>query len=151
MPSLTRISGASSPHASVTTNEPPREVKFFRFNTLCDFLRESFQQCQDRISDISSAIGGSITQGEQLLRRTALIVSTNVRIFQTVRSIQVTLSHIPQGIERQQLVYMIDALGKTSPFHLEFVRSAGPTDRNAHDFRLDDMQCLACGIRCLRI
>ncbi|KAL5600873.1 hypothetical protein FOVSG1_006903 [Fusarium oxysporum f. sp. vasinfectum] len=95
------------------------------FTTLRDFLRESCQRCQDRISQISCAIGGSIAQGERLLRRSALIFQTNVRIFQEVRSIHAMLSRIPQGIERQQPVYMIDALGKTSPFHLEFVRSAG--------------------------
>ena len=49
---------------------------------------------------------------------------TNIRIFQTVHSIHDILSQVPQGIERQQPVYMIDALGKTSPFHFEFVRSA---------------------------
>ncbi|CAI6231579.1 unnamed protein product [Periconia digitata] len=94
------------------------------YTTLRDFMQDSFQQCQDRISQISCAIGGSIAQGERLLRRTALIFQTNLQIFQAVRSIHDMLVRVPQGIERQQPVYMIDALGKTSPFHLEFVRSA---------------------------
>jgi len=94
------------------------------FNTLRNLLQESFHQCYDRISQMSNAIGGSIAQGEHLIRRTTLIFQTNIRIFQTVCSIHTMLSQIPQGVERQQPVYMIDALGKTSPFHLDFVRSA---------------------------
>jgi hypothetical protein len=34
------------------------------------------------------------------------------------------ITNIPGQVERQQPVYMIDALGKASPFHPEFVRSA---------------------------
>lgn len=34
------------------------------------------------------------------------------------------ITRIPGQVDRQQPVYMIDALGKASPFHLEFVRSA---------------------------
>ena len=30
---------------------------------------------------------------------------------------------IPGQVERQRPVYLIDALGRTSPFHLEFIRS----------------------------
>ena len=38
--------------------------------------------------------------------------------------IQRALAQIPRQIDREQPVYLVDALGKASPFHLEFVRSA---------------------------
>jgi hypothetical protein len=47
-----------------------------------------------------------------------------VQIFQAVLDLQNILTRIPGQVERQQPVYLIDALGKASPFHLEFVRSA---------------------------
>jgi hypothetical protein len=49
---------------------------------------------------------------------------TNVKVFQIVLQIQQFITRIPGQVERQQPVYLLDALGKTSPFHLEFVRSA---------------------------
>lgn len=49
---------------------------------------------------------------------------TNVQIFQTVIRIQEILTRIPGQVERQQPVYLIDALGREMAFHLEFVLSA---------------------------
>lgn len=48
----------------------------------------------------------------------------NIQIFQAVLKIQNFITHIPAQVERQQPVYLIDAFGRQSPFHLEFVRSA---------------------------
>jgi hypothetical protein len=47
-----------------------------------------------------------------------------VKVFQIALEIQQAVTRIPGQVERQQPVYLFDALGKTSPFHLEFVRSA---------------------------
>jgi hypothetical protein len=49
--------------------------------------------------------------------------ATNIRIFQIVLSIQNIITRIPGQVERQQPVYMIDALGRHAPFYLEFIRS----------------------------
>ncbi len=38
-------------------------------------------------------------------------------------NIQNVITRIPGQVERQQPVYLMDALGKIAPFHLEFVRS----------------------------
>ena len=48
---------------------------------------------------------------------------TNFQVFQIVCNIQNIITRIPGQVERQQPVYLIDALGKIAPFHLEFVRS----------------------------
>ncbi|KAN0117809.1 hypothetical protein V8E51_003786 [Hyaloscypha variabilis] len=65
-----------------------------------------------------------VRQGTELLDTTSSILCTNVKIFQVVLQIQQMITNIPGQVERQQPVYMIDALGRHSPFHLEFVRSA---------------------------
>lgn len=46
----------------------------------------------------------------------------NIKVFQIVLQIQEIINRVPAQIERQQPVYLIDTLGKESPFHLEFVR-----------------------------
>jgi hypothetical protein len=46
-----------------------------------------------------------------------------VKVFQIVLQIQRLITTIPAQVERQEPVYLLDALGRTSPFHLEFVRS----------------------------
>jgi hypothetical protein len=83
-----------------------------------------------------------IEQGKKLLEMTTkvLLVSlkfgciqfsyltcyrqTNVQVFQVVLDIQKIITRIPGQVDQQQPVYLIDALGKSSSFHLEFVRSA---------------------------
>jgi hypothetical protein len=47
-----------------------------------------------------------------------------LKVFQIVLQIQQFVTRIPSQVERQQPVYLLDALGKSSPFHLEFIRSA---------------------------
>ena len=49
---------------------------------------------------------------------------SNVRIFQMTYEIHNIITRSPGQAERQQPVFLIDALGKYSPFHLETVRSA---------------------------
>jgi hypothetical protein len=49
--------------------------------------------------------------------------AASVRIFQIVCSIQNIISRIPGQVDHQQPVYMIDALGRSAPFYLEFIRS----------------------------
>jgi hypothetical protein len=45
----------------------------------------------------------------------------NVKIFKVVLDIQNIITRIPGQIERQQPVYFVDALGRHTPFHLEFI------------------------------
>lgn len=52
------------------------------------------------------------------------IVKTDVQIFQVVLDLQNFITRIPGQVERQQPVYLIDALGRHQPFHLEFILSA---------------------------
>lgn len=49
---------------------------------------------------------------------------TNVQIFQIVLEIQNIVTKIPGQVDRQQPVYFIDAIGRHTPFHLEFITCA---------------------------
>src|ERR1700712_4749685 len=49
---------------------------------------------------------------------------TNIKVFQIVFPLQHHITRIPNQVERQQPVYLLDALGRMNPFDLEFVRSA---------------------------
>ena len=65
----------------------------------------------------------------------------NVQVFQVVLDIQKIITRIPGQVDRQQPVYLIDALGKSSPFHLEFVRSAEASHRaDTHSYALLNIQ-----------
>jgi hypothetical protein len=49
---------------------------------------------------------------------------TNIQIFQIVLNLQNVITRIPGQLERQQPVYVVDAIGRHMPFLLEFVLSA---------------------------
>ncbi|KAE9377316.1 hypothetical protein N431DRAFT_436561 [Stipitochalara longipes BDJ] len=88
-----------------------------RQKSLAGRLQEGYFSVMQRLMVV-------VRQGKQLLDMTSSILRTNVEIFQAVLQIQQMVTKIPSQVERQQPVYMIDALGTHSPFHLEFVRSA---------------------------
>ncbi|ESZ93230.1 hypothetical protein SBOR_6386 [Sclerotinia borealis F-4128] len=50
------------------------------------------------------------------------VIETNIRVFQMVLEIHQVITHIPSQVNRQHPVYLIDALGRHTPFHLEFIR-----------------------------
>jgi hypothetical protein len=60
-----------------------------------------------------------------------------VKVFAIVLDIQNILKHIPGQVQRQQPVFLIDAMGKHSPFHLEFIRSAAVSGTN--DFSYNEL------------
>ncbi|KAH6842363.1 hypothetical protein B0I37DRAFT_381750 [Chaetomium sp. MPI-CAGE-AT-0009] len=92
--------------------------------TLAGKIQESSLQWLGRLSAITDGVNQSVQQGKALLDATAKIVQTNLRVFQMIFDIHQYILRVPPQVNRQQPVYMIDALGKESPFHLEFVRSA---------------------------
>ncbi|PMD48130.1 hypothetical protein L207DRAFT_505187 [Hyaloscypha variabilis F] len=85
--------------------------------TLAGRVQEGYFSCMQRLLVV-------VGQGKQTLDMISSILRTNVKVFQIVLQIQQMITRIPGQVDRQQPVYMIDALGRTSPFHLEFVRSA---------------------------
>ncbi|CZR61179.1 uncharacterized protein PAC_11075 [Phialocephala subalpina] len=88
-----------------------------RHKSLASHVQEGFFACMQHLSEVAD-------QGKEFLKTTSSILKINIRIFQIVLQIQHLITNIPGQVERQQPVYMINALGKSSPFHLEFIRSA---------------------------
>ncbi|KAF2109167.1 hypothetical protein BDV96DRAFT_240378 [Lophiotrema nucula] len=86
-------------------------------------LQAVTRECISKLSMLLGAIRTSIDQGQRLLEATMQIWLSNIQIFHMTRAIYHMLGQMPYQVERQQPVYMIDALGKVAPFRLEFIRS----------------------------
>ncbi|KAF1960248.1 hypothetical protein CC80DRAFT_544697 [Byssothecium circinans] len=76
------------------------------------------------VSSVSSSVSRCLQQGKELLEITTNIMRANFHIFGMILDIHNFISKIPSQIQRDQPVYMIDAFGRSTPFHLEFIRSA---------------------------
>ncbi|KAF8854607.1 hypothetical protein BDZ45DRAFT_758459 [Acephala macrosclerotiorum] len=87
-----------------------------RQKSLAGRIQESYFNCMQRLTIV-------LDQGKSLLDMTSSIF-TNIKVFQIMLQLQQFITRMPGQVERQQPVHMIDALGRTSPFHLDFVRSA---------------------------
>jgi hypothetical protein len=109
-------------HMEATTMQTRRQNEAQK--TLAGRIQESSLQWLGRLSAITDGVNQSVQQGKVLLDATAKMVQTNLRVFQMIFDIHQYILRVPSQVDRQQPVYMIDALGKESPFHLEFVRSA---------------------------
>ena len=72
-----------------------------------------------KLSTLSKQVAGGLELGKKLLEMTTNVVQTNVQVFQIVLGVQNTITQVA----RQQPVYLVDGLGRMSPFHLEFIRS----------------------------
>jgi len=91
---------------------------------LAGSIQEFSSQWLSRLSVVADTVGQAVQQGKMLLKATAEITQTNLRVFHMMLDIHQFVFRVPSQVSRQQPVYMTDALGKESPFHLEFVRSA---------------------------
>lgn len=90
--------------------------------SLASQIQNGFSSCMRKLSTLSSALIGISTQARECIENSRRIISMNVRVFQVVLNIQELLMAIPGQVERQQPVYLNDALGRYSPFHLEFIK-----------------------------
>jgi hypothetical protein len=84
-------------------------------------LQESYTASMSKLSVFVGSVTVGIEQGRRLLEKTDGIINTNIWIFQIVLGIQNFITRILVQVERQQLVHLIDALGRHQPFHLEFI------------------------------
>jgi hypothetical protein len=87
-------------------------------------VQESYFGCMQRMTVVMERVSAGIHQGKQLLEMTAKVIQTNVKIFHIVLDIQNIVTRIPGQINRQQPVHFVDAIGRHTPFHLEFITSA---------------------------
>ncbi|KAL8727808.1 MAG: hypothetical protein Q9166_005800 [cf. Caloplaca sp. 2 TL-2023] len=87
------------------------------------FLQTGFSSCMRKLRAMSTTLTGISTLAQECVENGKRILSINLRVFQIILDVQNILRTIPGQIERQQPVYLNDALGRYSPFHLEFIRS----------------------------
>jgi hypothetical protein len=77
-----------------------------------------------KLSVVLGSVTVGVEQGRRLLEMAEGIVKANLKVFQIVLDLQKYIMRIPCQVDRQQSVYLIDALGRHQPFHLEFILSA---------------------------
>jgi Fungal N-terminal domain of STAND proteins len=94
-----------------------------RQSTLAGRIQDGYQQCMAKLGAIYSTVTVGVQQGKHLFTLTATVLRTNIRIFQAVMRVHDIVTQIPFQIERQQPVFLVDAIGRVCPFHLEFIRS----------------------------
>lgn len=92
--------------------------------SLVSQIQAGFGVCMARLCPISDTLSTISAHAKDCLENTRRIISVNVRVFQVILDIQNHLKNIPGQVERQQPVYLNDALGRYAPFHLEFIRSS---------------------------
>ncbi|OBT46768.1 hypothetical protein VE00_02643 [Pseudogymnoascus sp. WSF 3629] len=103
--------------ASATLHEKRHEQQA---QSLAGRVQASYFGCMQRLSNIAESIQSGLEEGKKLLVMTTKVMQTNIKVFQVVLDIQRIITTIPGQIDRQQPIYFIDALGRSSPFHLEF-------------------------------
>jgi hypothetical protein len=85
-------------------------------------IQDGFSSCMRKLSILGNALISISAQAQKCIEDSRRIISMNIRVFQVVLNIQNLLMTIPGQVERQQPVYLNDALGRYSPFHLEFIK-----------------------------
>jgi hypothetical protein len=95
-----------------------------RQKCLAGMIQDLTFNAMGKLTALTDSVAESVSQGKRFLETSAQIVQSNLRIFQIVHDIQLFILKIPGQVQRQQPIYLVDALNRESPFHLEFVRSA---------------------------
>lgn len=92
-------------------------------SSISSLIQDGFSSCMRKLTIMSNGLTNISAQAQECVQIGRTIISTNIRVFQLILDVQNRLKAIPGQIERQQPIYLNDALGQYSPFHLEFIRS----------------------------
>jgi hypothetical protein len=111
-----------------------------RHTNLADMIQEQISNVMKKLTVIT-ATGCGHQEGSKLLEISTQILQSNLRTFQAIRDIQLSILGLPGQIRRQQPVYLIDALNRECPFHLEFVRSS----KGLFDVLKENLKETGCG------
>lgn len=87
-------------------------------------IQTNFSTYMRKLATVTTMLEPISRNAQECLETSRRIISMNVRVFQVVLNIQKLLSTIPGQIDRQQPVYLVDAVGRHAPFHLEFIKSS---------------------------
>ena len=101
-----------------------RRLRDSNYKSLATVIQELSYNAMEKLSTIAENVAETVQQGKALLESSTKVVQTNLQVFQLVHDFHLFVLRIPGQIQRQQPVYLIDALNIERPFHLEFVGSA---------------------------
>lgn len=87
-------------------------------------IQTNFSTYMRKLATVTTMLEPISRNAQECLETSRRIISMNFRVFQVVLNIQKLLSTIPGQIDRQQPVYLVDAVGRHAPFHLEFIKSS---------------------------
>ncbi|KAI0154205.1 hypothetical protein GGR57DRAFT_467543 [Xylariaceae sp. FL1272] len=94
-----------------------------RYRSITASIQSGTGQILEKIGTFTEVISEGALQSKFFVQRTAEIIRFNVFVFQMLCLIYATILKLPQQVDREKPVVLFDALGRTAPFHLEFVRS----------------------------
>jgi len=92
--------------------------------SLASQIQGGFSDCMSKLRVLHNTLADVSAHVQEFVENSRRIISMNIRVFQIVLNVQNLLMTIPGQVERQQPVYLNDALGRYSPFHLEFIKSS---------------------------
>ncbi|CAG8958963.1 hypothetical protein HYFRA_00012119 [Hymenoscyphus fraxineus] len=97
-----------------------------RDQSLAGKIQDLYFACMQGFSAATTATSEYCTVSLLTLRRLLIVFKRGSEIKEASEygGRSLSILSLPYQVERQQPVYLIDALGKAAPFHLEFVRSA---------------------------
>ena len=87
-------------------------------------MADDSRHCVEQLATLTAQARCEAERSACFLDRSDTIVQQNQLLLSMLEERQDRLLKLPAQIERQQPVYLRDALDKDAPFHLEFVRSA---------------------------
>ncbi|KAL8886043.1 MAG: hypothetical protein Q9215_006198 [Flavoplaca cf. flavocitrina] len=87
-------------------------------------FQQAFMSCMRELSVISKTLIGVPSLAHECVNNSRRILRMQFRVFQSMLDLQrLFMTVIPAQVQRQQPVYLIDALGRYTPFFLETIRS----------------------------
>lgn len=108
---------------------------------LASMIHQQTYGIMQKLSAVATTGEEHVQQAKELLETSSQIMQSNLRLFQAVHDLQLSVLGLPGQILRQQPVYLTDALNKECPFHLEFVRST----RGLFEVLKDNLKDTGCG------
>ena len=87
-------------------------------------ISDNSLHCVEQLVNLTTLAQSEAQKSDSLLEVSNTIMRQNQLLVSMLEERQGRLLRLPAQVERQQPVYLRDALDKDAPFHLEFVRSA---------------------------
>jgi len=98
-----------------------QKIQYTMMSRMIQFL---YLMAMGLLCTMAKNINHGLKQGKALIEAGSKVVEMNMRVFQAVQELRLSILSLPGQVERNEPVYLIDALNILRPFHLEFITSA---------------------------